>query len=205
PLDPRSDLYALGVMLFEMATGRRPFESDTPYSIAVMQVTTTPPSPRSINPAISRPVEQVILKALKKRRDERFSSATEMLEALKEAASVGNVDLADTQPGFAIGPTEPVVPPARRFPEPPRMPTPPQAPPWTGSGSMPRLPRVRRRRRPNNMLVGTFIGGLVGCGLLALLIALILLLIQQTSDRELAATASAEAAESARRSGADAA
>jgi serine/threonine-protein kinase len=52
PLDHRSDLYSLGVMLFEMATGQRPFESDTPYGIAVLQVTATPPSPRSLNPAL---------------------------------------------------------------------------------------------------------------------------------------------------------
>lgn len=194
PLDARSDLYALGIMLFEMATGRRPFESDTPYSIAVMQVTTPPPSPRALNATVSAPVEQVILKALKKRRDERFASAAEFVDALKEAVSVGDVDLSDTQPGFAVAATEPLAPPAQRFPEPVLTPPPPQSRPSTGSGSLPRFPRVRRRRPPSNMLVGTMIGGALGCGLLALLLVVALVVMQQSARREaLLATASAEA------------
>jgi serine/threonine protein kinase len=97
PLDGRSDLYGLGVMLFEMATGQRPFQSDTPYTIAVMQVTTPPPAPRSINPNIPGAIEQVIYKALKKRPEDRYQSAMELSEALKMAISRPDFVSHDTQ------------------------------------------------------------------------------------------------------------
>ncbi|HEX2622296.1 MAG TPA: serine/threonine-protein kinase, partial [Phototrophicaceae bacterium] len=85
PLDGRSDVYSLGVMLFEMATGRRPFQSDTPYSIAVMQVTTPPPPPRSINPKLTTAVESVIYKTMKKKAEERYQTASLMAESLRLA------------------------------------------------------------------------------------------------------------------------
>ncbi len=97
PLDGRSDVYALGVMLFEMATGQRPFQSDTPYTIAVMHVTSPPPAPRSINANIPGAVEQVIYKALKKRPEDRYQSAMELAEALKMAISSRDFASHDTQ------------------------------------------------------------------------------------------------------------
>lgn len=84
-MDGRSDVYSLGVMLFEMATGRRPFESETPYSIAVMQVTQAPPSPRSINPKLSEAVESVILKSMQKSPDDRYRTAADLLLLFKQA------------------------------------------------------------------------------------------------------------------------
>src|SRR5690606_20229882 len=96
-LDGRSDVYGLGVMLFEMATGQRPFQSETPYTIAVMQVTTQPPSPRSINANVPGAVEQVIYKALKKRPEDRYQSAMELAEALKMAISRPDFASHDTQ------------------------------------------------------------------------------------------------------------
>ena len=82
PMDGRSDVYSLGVMLFELVSGRRPFESDTPYSIAVMHVTMPPPSPREFKPTVSIALEAVILRALRKRAVERFGSAGELAQAL---------------------------------------------------------------------------------------------------------------------------
>src|SRR5690606_24686779 len=61
------------------------FESETPYSIAVMQVTTQPPMPRKLNPTISTALETVILKALKKSRDDRYGTAIALNESLKMA------------------------------------------------------------------------------------------------------------------------
>ncbi len=84
-LDGRSDVYALGVVLFEMLTSTRPFEGDTPYTVAVKHVTERPPSPCAINPALSRAVENVLLKALEKKRENRYMTATALAEALKHA------------------------------------------------------------------------------------------------------------------------
>jgi serine/threonine protein kinase len=75
PLDARSDLYGLGVMLFEMVTGQRPFQAETPYGVAVLQVTAPTPSACAINPALSFRVEEVINRAMHKNPEQRYKSA----------------------------------------------------------------------------------------------------------------------------------
>ncbi len=77
-----SDIYSVGIMLYEMATGKLPFEGDTPLSIAMMQVNSTPTRPRKINPKIPQGLEQIILRAINKAPEDRFRSAKSMLRAL---------------------------------------------------------------------------------------------------------------------------
>ncbi len=76
-----SDIYSVGVMLYEMVTGKLPFEGDTPLSIAMMQVNTKPTRPRKIDPKIPQGVEQIILRAMNKAPENRFRSAKSMLRA----------------------------------------------------------------------------------------------------------------------------
>jgi serine/threonine protein kinase len=81
-VDQRSDLYSVGVILFEMTTGRLPFEGESALSVVLKHKTETPPSPSDINREISGALNHVILKCLEKDPEKRFQSARELLAGL---------------------------------------------------------------------------------------------------------------------------
>ena len=83
--DAKSDLYSLGVVMYEMLTGRVPFDADTPVSVALKHMQETPEEPIELNPNIPEAVNQIIMKALKKEPELRYQNATEMLEDMKMA------------------------------------------------------------------------------------------------------------------------
>ncbi|MDJ0340289.1 protein kinase [Streptomyces sp. H10-C2] len=91
-VDERSDLYSVGCMLFELTTGRIPFESDSPLGMAYQHVQEIPPAPSQFNRAISPGVDALIARALKKNPAERFPTADAMHDELERVS-------ASTQPG----------------------------------------------------------------------------------------------------------
>lgn len=93
---PQSDLYALGVMLYEMLTGVLPFDDPAPTAVALQHLSTPPPPPRSINPQLSAEAEQVLLKALSKSPADRYSSGRQLMDALQKAL---NADSSVLPPG----------------------------------------------------------------------------------------------------------
>jgi serine/threonine protein kinase len=85
-LTASSDLYSLGVVMFEMLAGRPPFVGPTAVSIAMQHASTNPPPVRQFNPAVPACVEQIVMHTLEKEPEYRFQSAAEMQQALRQCA-----------------------------------------------------------------------------------------------------------------------
>ena len=82
--DAKSDLYSLGVMMYEMLTGKLPFDADNAVSVAIMQLQSDPEPPRKINPDIPVGLEEIIIKTMQKDPKKRYRSASEMLSDIQK-------------------------------------------------------------------------------------------------------------------------
>lgn len=87
-VDERSDIYSLGIVMFEMLTGRVPFDGETPVEVALKHINEDVPSPAKLVPGIPPALDKIVLKATDKYQTERYKSVDEMLEALKNVEFV---------------------------------------------------------------------------------------------------------------------
>ncbi|NQZ57412.1 MAG: protein kinase, partial [Lentisphaeraceae bacterium] len=100
-IDSRSDMYAVGLVLYEALAGRKPFQAESVMALMNMQMTEQHKSLRNINPKVSKPCSDLVDRLLAKNRDQRYSTWSEMLKAMKKARAgeaVTQIDLSNTLP-----------------------------------------------------------------------------------------------------------
>ena len=112
-VDARSDIYSAGVVLYEMLTGRLPFEGDSAVSVAIQHLSSVPLAPRDIDPSIPEPLELICMKAMNSDPNKRYASADAMIEDLEKFRRDPSVDMdyirqeltapaADTEPTMPL-------------------------------------------------------------------------------------------------------
>ena len=115
-VDARSDIYSVGVLLYELTSGRRPFEADNTYAILEAQLNATPQTPLEVNPALPKPLSDIIMTALAKEPMQRFQTAEAFRNALESVR--GRSAAGQATPSKAI--TQPMPPPAAQAAPAPR-------------------------------------------------------------------------------------
>ena len=183
----RSDLYSIGIILYELLTGRVPFEADSAVTIALKQVSEAPVPPSRLSPRVTPELESVVLRALAKEPHDRFADADEFIAALDaaasripspraiaaaEAAAAALPAAAAVGGGGVMAPSPPAAPPSRAASDPPtgvQQPVSPAQPVRPAVVAPPPLRSPPDRKRWPWILLG----GLALIGLILLLVSLL--------------------------------
>ncbi len=155
-LGPGTDIYSLGVVIYEIVVGRVPFSADTPYAIVHDHIYKALPLPSKVNPDVPQQVERVLLRALAKEPEARYESAVEMVAAFRQAVEEANLtelSAARPRPPSGVSSTAATIAPDRGSP----LPTPAYAAVPSPVPAMPdSASRAAYRRRANLWILGGF-------------------------------------------------
>lgn len=181
PLTLATDLYSLGIMLYEMLVGQVPFDADTPFGIIHKHINEPPPALRGLRPDLPAGLEQMLAKALAKKPEDRYRSALEMVQAFEQALGMaareataprppaaqvraGDPFATKKQPQPAVPPAAPPASIPQPKPSPAAAAPKPPAAPVKAPAPAPAAPPVKRKKK--SPLLGIFVALLVlGAGI----------------------------------------
>ncbi len=112
PVDPRTDIYSLGVVLYELLCGRAPFDGEGEAAVALARLQRDPLRPRQVRPSVPKPLEEIVCRSLERDPDQRFDSAADLRAALLAAGASPNADVELEETRFTNVPVAPAAAPA---------------------------------------------------------------------------------------------